>query len=127
MEAAAVIERYLAAFAGPSVDVAAVDALLHSEARFLERPNRFSEAGSERDRATMLSSNERGAALFSTQRLEPIHVVVSGDVGAIRAVWTGELAEGGTPLRAYSAIFVTVKDGLVWRVESYDCFEPPPA
>jgi hypothetical protein len=66
---AEVVRRWLAAFAGPEVDAAAVSELLHPDATFVERPNR-----------------------------------------------------DGTKLRSHSALFFTLRNGLVWRVESYDAF-----
>lgn len=119
-DTAEVVRRWLAAFAGPEVDAAAVSELLHPEATFVERPNRYSPGG-ERDRATTLASIDLGRAAFPEQRLEPTHVVVDGETAAVRARWTGLTADG-TELRSHSALFFTLRDGLVWRVESYDAF-----
>jgi len=93
---AEVVRRWLAAFAGPS----------------------------ERDPETTLASIDLGRAAFPEQRLEPTHVVVDGETAAVRATWTGVRADG-TELRSHSALFFTLRDGLVWRVESYDAFPPP--
>jgi ketosteroid isomerase-like protein len=73
-DTAEVVRRWLAAFAGPEVDAAAVS-----------------------------------------------HVVVDGETAAVRARWTG-LTANGTKLRSHSALFFTLRNGLVWRVESYDAF-----
>ena len=121
-ETAAVVQRWLEAFAGPEVDAAAVSELLHPEATFVERPNRFSPGG-ERDRETTLASIERGGAMFPEQRLEPTDVFVDGATAAVRAIWTGVTADG-TEIRSHSALFFTLRDGQVWRVESYDAFPP---
>jgi ketosteroid isomerase-like protein len=117
---AEVVRRWLAAFAGPEVDATDVSELLHPEATFVERPNRYSPGG-ERDRETTLASIDLGRAAFPEQRLEPTHVVVDGETAAVRATWTGVTADG-TELRSHSALFFTLRDGLVWRVESYDAF-----
>jgi ketosteroid isomerase-like protein len=120
---AEVVRRWLAAFGGPKVDAGAVAELLHPAATFVERPNRYSPGG-ERDRETTLASIDLGGAAFPEQRLEPTHVVVDGETAAVRATWTGVTADG-TELRSHSALFFTQRDGLVWRVESYDAFPPP--
>jgi ketosteroid isomerase-like protein len=121
-ETSRVVERWLAAFAGPEVDTAAVAELLHPDGTFVERPNRDSPGG-ERDRETTLASIELGRAAFPEQRLETTDVVVGDGNAAARAVWTGVMADG-TELRSHSALFFTLRDGLVWRVESYDAFPP---
>ena len=97
--------------------------LLHPEATFVEPPNRFSPGG-ERDRERMLASIEQGRAAFPEQRLEPTDLLVDGAAAAVRATWTGLMADG-TELLSHSALFFTLRDGLVWRVESYDAFPSP--
>jgi ketosteroid isomerase-like protein len=122
-ETAEVVRRWLEAFAGPEVDADAVAALLHADATFVERPNRFSPGG-ERDRETTIASIEQGRTMFPEQRLEPTDVLVDGSSAAVRAIWTGVTADG-TAISSHSALFFTLRDGQVWRVESYDAFPPP--
>ena len=67
---------------------------------------------------TAFAGPEVDAAAVST------HVLVDDATAAVRAPWTGVTA-GRTELRSHSALFFTLRDGLVWRVESYDAFPPP--
>ena len=49
---------------------------------------------------------------------------MAGDTVASRMTWRGTLAAGGRELTAHISQHTTVKDGLVWRTESFDCYEP---
>jgi hypothetical protein len=56
--------------------------------------------------------------------------VVQGDVVASRMTWRGHLAvdagslPAGTELTAHVSQHTTVRDGQVWRTETFDCYEP---
>ena len=128
MNPTAVIERYLELIADPTAELAAIDELLDPEMRFIERPNRVSPRGSERDREQVLASVEQGRELLQEQRFDVVDHLVAGDTVATRVVWTGKLAveapplAAGSRLRADSSMYFDFRDGRILRQENYDCF-----
>ena len=55
-----------------------------------------------------------------------------GDTVVSRMTWRGRLAIDAGPLKAGSELtahisqHTTVRDGRIWRTESFDCYEPLP-
>jgi ketosteroid isomerase-like protein len=131
MSAESVVRRYLDVVFGAGTRDE-LDALLHPELRFVEHPNLVNPRGTERDKATMLETFDRGRALLARQSFEVAELVVRDTDVVVRGTWTGAVAAaaGGLPagaeLRAHIAMFVEVEDGLVRRQTNYDCYEPLP-
>jgi ketosteroid isomerase-like protein len=128
----ALVQRYLDLVADPTSDLAAIEAVLDPEFRFIEHSNLMSPAGSERDRTIVLDSIPQGRMLLSSQRFEVHDHAVVGDTRVItRAFWEGRLAMGagllgiGSSLRADLAMFFDVRDGRIVRQENFDCYQPP--
>ena len=54
----------------------------------------------------------------------------AGDTAIMRLTWTGEIARdvggfrAGQTLTAHIAQFITVRDGRVAAIETFDCYEP---
>ncbi len=125
------VERWLGAFddGWPSDEL--LDELLAPGVRFLERPNVFNQAGSDRDRATMLAGVDIGRSLLASQRFEPLAHVVDGDTVVTRMRWTGELAKdagpyrAGTTLTAWCVAHCRIVDGRIAHIEQHDCYETP--
>ena len=96
----------------------------------LEHPNRINPAGVRYDRAALRAAGERGMAVMASERYEIRQMIVEGDRAAVLIAWSGTLAVAAGPLpaghvmRAQICTIIEVKDGLVWRQEQYDCFEP---
>lgn len=133
MDHVQVVERFLAAVSDPATPDDELVSLLHPEYVFQEWPNAISPSGSERDRASSLRSIAASRALLSQQRFEVHGHVVSDDVVASRITWRGRLAADAGPLPAGAELVAhisqhtTLRDGRIWRTESFDCYEPLPA
>jgi ketosteroid isomerase-like protein len=123
MEPTGVIERYLELIADPATEPEQLGELLTDDMRFVERPNMVSPRGSDRDRAEVLASVERGRELLAEQRFEVLDHLAAGDRVVTRVVWTGTLADGRR-MTADSSMHFTLRDGRIARQENYDCFHP---
>ena len=107
-----------------------VTALLADDVQQEEFPNRLLPNGTSRDFAAMREAGERGKRVMARQRYEVLNVVAAGAHVALEARWTGTLAlpvgalPAGGEMRARFAMFFEFKDGKIWRIRNYDCFEP---
>ena len=125
------VERWLGCFDDGWPTETELDELLAPDVRFVERPNIFNQAGSDRDRATVLLGLEVGRSLLSAQRFEPLAHVIEGHVVATRMRWSGELAKdagpfrAGTRLTAWCVAHYTLRDGRIAHIEQHDCYETP--
>jgi ketosteroid isomerase-like protein len=104
-------------------DSAALERVLHPDVRISEMPNLMNRAGTESDRAAALAAFERGRGLLSSQSFEVHATVTDGDTIAARSTWRGTLAATGQELTAHIASFTEVRDGLIHRHATYDCYE----
>jgi hypothetical protein len=81
----------------------------------------------------MLAGSTAGAELLSQQRFDLHDAQAFGDTAVLRLTWSCTIATARGPfahgqvLTAHIAQFVTVRDGLVDRIETFDCYEPFPA
>lgn len=123
-----VVPLYLAAI--ENEDLRQLEAVLHPEVRFVERPNRVSPHGGERDRATILASFAAGQKLLQSQKYEILSMIADGDRLATESRWTAVLRlpalgkQPGESLEAFFGSFYTLRDGQIWRQVNYDCFAP---
>ena len=117
-----IVDRYLQAVTDRSP--AAFQAAVHAGYRFREWPNAVNPEGSERDLAASLAGLERSRTLLSGHTFEVHEHVVAGETVASRMTWRGTLAATGSELTAHISQHTTLRDGLVWRTESFDCYEP---
>lgn len=68
--------------------------------------------------------------MLCAQRYDVHEVVESADVAAFRITWTGVIAadvgpfRAGQVLTAHIAQFVTVAEGRIASIHTYDCYEP---
>jgi ketosteroid isomerase-like protein len=126
----AVVERYLATVTDMDADPAAVAALVHPDARFVERPNLVAPTGRRRDAACALAALAHSRALMRSHRFDALEHIVAGERVVTRAVWTGTLAidagslPAGTELRADCCMVFTVREGRIAGQENYDCYHP---
>ncbi len=116
-----VVLAYLRAI--ESHDLDGVAQLLHADARVIEHPNRINPTGATLDRAALRAAGERGAKLMASERYEVRALTCEGDRVVAQLVWTGTLQDGRT-MRAQICSVIELRDGLVYRQEQYDCFEP---
>ena len=84
-------------------------------------------------REEALASFAAGRSLLAEQRLDVHELVAQGAAIGVRATWHGVLATAfpglpaGAALQAEVAQFLTVRDGLLVRQETFDCYAPLPA
>lgn len=132
MSPADLVDRYIAAVSDPGTPPEILDELLHPDYVFREWPNAINPAGSERDRASSLESLAASRTLLADSGFEVHEHVVHGDTVASRLTWRGRLAvdagplTAGTELTAHVSQHTSVREGRIWRTESFDCYEPFP-
>jgi len=104
--------------------------LFTDDATVTEYPNLVKPSGGTADRATMLAASRAGARLLSAQRYDVHHAAASGNTAIMRLTWTGTVAadagtfRAGQQLTAHIAQFITVRDGRISAIATYDCYEP---
>ena len=132
MRTVELVDSYLRAVSDLPVPEGTLDRLLHPDFTFREWPNAISPAGSERDRETSLRSIAVSRTLLAHQSFEVHEHVAQGDTVASRMTWRGRVAmdagplKAGTDLTAHISQHTTVRDGRIWRTESFDCYESWP-
>ena len=95
-----------------------------------EYPNLVKPSGATADRAKLLASSRAGARLLSAQRYDVHHAAQYGNTAIMRLTWSGTVATdvgafvAGQQLTAHIAQFVTVRDGRISALATYDCYEP---
>lgn len=111
-------------------DTVTVAALLHPEIEQVEFPNRLNANGSVRDKALLLDGMERGKTLMRSQQFTLLRSLAEGETLALEVLWTGTLAvalgptlPAGHVMRAFFAVWLEFRDGLIVRQRNYDCFE----
>jgi ketosteroid isomerase-like protein len=126
----AVVERYLAVVADLDASPDDLDACVHPDARFTERPNLIAPGGRRRDAACARAAFVHSRALLRENRLDVHEHVVAGERVVTRATWTGVLAvdagavPAGTEMRAACCMVFTVRDGRIHEQDNYDCYHP---
>ena len=126
----AVIERYLAVVADMDASPDELEALVHPDAFFTERPNLVAPSGRRRDAACARAAFVHSRALMRSNRFDVVDHLVAGERVVTRATWTGVLAvdagdiPAGTELRADCCMVFTVRDGRIRVQENYDCYHP---
>jgi ketosteroid isomerase-like protein len=104
--------------------------LLTEDVTVTEYPNLVKPSGGTAGRATMLAASLAGARLLSAQRYDVHQAVEHGDTAILRLTWTGTVSadvgafRAGQQLTAHIAQFITVRDGRISAIATYDCYEP---
>jgi ketosteroid isomerase-like protein len=100
---------------------------------FVEHPNLVTPKGATRNRSEAAQGSKSGAELLAWQRYELRDAFEQGDLVIVRVTWTAEIGRDRGPFRAgqrltaHLAQFISVRDGRITRLETYDCYEPFPA
>jgi ketosteroid isomerase-like protein len=101
---------------------------MSDDVRTVERPNLLVPDGAVHDRQAMEAASTAGATLLDSQRYVIHEILVRGDRAADRCSWSGLVGRDARAvhqrLRAEPAQFITVRDGRVASVETYDGYEP---
>jgi len=128
----AVVRRYYATVSDLTSTRADLQAVVHPEITVIEHPNRLVANGATYDAESSARGFEAGKALLAEQQFDVLDVLVSGDRAATRTVWTATIGvdrgpfTAGQRLTAWIGGFSIVRDGLIWRHETFDCYEPFP-
>ena len=99
---------------------------------FHEFPNRIVPNGRVRRRADLQEAYGQAQKLLHSQRYDVRRIVDNGDEVAVELEWTGVLAmpvpamnlPAGHEMKAYVAMFLTFRDGLIVSQRNYDCYPP---
>ena len=109
---------------------AELEDLFTDDVTVTEYPNLIKPSGGTAGRATMLAASRAGARLLSAQLYDVHHAAAYGNTAIMRLTWTGTVAadagafRAGQQLTAYIAQFITVRDGRISAIATYDCYEP---
>ena len=129
---AATVHAYLTIVGTLGTDEDDLRAVLAPDVVYIEHPSPMSPRGRTHGREEMVAGFLAGKDLLKDQEVEVLQLLVDGDHVAARSTWTGVVVhdvgtlKAGTRLTAHMAGFFTVRDGLVARHETYDCYEPFP-
>jgi ketosteroid isomerase-like protein len=124
------VRAYLAVVADLATTESDLREVLHPDVVFVEHPSPMAPHGRTHGRDGMVAGFLAGKELLADQRIEVHGLLDDGDQVAVQSTWTGVVAHdagalaAGTRLTAHMAGFFTVRDGLVLRHETYDCYEP---
>ena len=103
--------------------------LFTPDAVTIEHPNRITPRGATRAIDEIIAGSVAGASLLARQRFDIHHTDVVGDTVIVRLTWTGTVRAdagaltAGQVITAHIASFITVRDGLISRIETFDCYE----
>ena len=109
---------------------ASIEAFYHPDIVQEEYPNLLQPNGVIRRFDDLRAANEKARGLLHSQRFEIVNAVRTGDHVALESLWTGTFnvpignLAAGVPMRARFAQFFEFRDGLIWRLRNYDCFDP---
>src|SRR5262245_39439403 len=112
------------------VPPAAIEAFYHPDIVQEEYPNLLLPNGAVRRFDDLRAANETARSILRSQRFEIINAVRCGYRVALESLWAGTFSvaigtlPAGAPMRARFAQFFEFRDGLIWRLRNYDCFDP---
>src|SRR5919112_1593102 len=104
--------------------------LFTPDATVTEYPNLVEPAGGRADLSQVLAGSRAGARLLSAQRYDVHHAAAYGNTAIMRLTWSGTVAADvgrfvtGQQLTAHIAQFLTVRNGRISTIATYDCYEP---
>jgi len=103
-----------------------------AEMEFHEFPNRIAPLGRVRRRADLQAAYGQAQKLLTSQKYDVRRIVENGDEVAVELEWTGVLAvpipamklEAGHEMKAFVAMFLTIRGGKIVSQRNYDCYPP---
>jgi ketosteroid isomerase-like protein len=104
--------------------------LFTTDATVTEYPNLVKPSGGTANLSQLLAASRAGSRLLSTQRYEVHHAAQHGNTAIMRLTWSGTVGDdvgrfvAGQQLTAHIAQFITVRDGRISAIATYDCYEP---
>jgi len=114
---------------GPAENVAR---FYSPDIEFHEFPNRIVPLGRVRRRADLQAAYGQAQKLLTSQKYDVRRIIENGDEVAVELEWTGVLAvpiaamnlPAGHEMKAYVAMFLTIRDGKIVSQRNYDCYPP---
>lgn len=104
--------------------------LIHSDYLQWELPNALNKKGQQSDAADSFRRIQMAKMILTVQKYEVTSTLEQGATVVVEALWTGTMAidagtlKKGQQLKAHFCMFFEFKDGKIYRVKNYDCFEP---
>lgn len=95
-----------------------------------EFPNLLLPQGTVRDFINLRAAYDKSRYSITSQSYEVVNALASGNCVVLETKWTATIAVGfgklkpGDMMRARFAQFFEFRDGLIFRIRNYDCFEP---
>jgi ketosteroid isomerase-like protein len=95
-----------------------------------EYPNLLLPNGAVRDFINLRAAYDKSRHTIAAQSCEIVNAIGSGNCVVLETIWTATLAVGfgklaaGDTMRARFAQFFEFRDGLIFRIRNYDCFDP---
>jgi hypothetical protein len=102
----------------------------HPDVEQIEFPNALTKTIAKRTLADMQAGAEKGKKVLLKEEYEIVRSFGFENTVIVEVIWTATLAVpfGNTPvggqMKAYFAQFYEFKDGKIFRLRNYDCFEP---
>ena len=96
----------------------------------VEMPNAFKPGGARRDLAALKADIDKARGIIENQRYEILDTIAEGDRVVLEMVWHGTVVADlppltrGQALRAQCVAVFEFRDGKVFRLRNYDCFDP---
>lgn len=103
--------------------------LLHREYIQTELPNLLNRKGQTSTLAETLSRSELSKKILKSQTYEITSMLASGETVVMEATWSGEMLidagplKSGQTLKAFFCMVFEFKEGQIYRIRNYDCFE----
>jgi ketosteroid isomerase-like protein len=95
-----------------------------------EFPNLLLPNGAVRDFINLRAAYDKSRYAITAQSYEIVNAIASGNCVVLESIWTATLAVGigklvpGDTMRARFAQVFEFRDGLIFRIRNYDCFDP---
>ncbi|MBM7506167.1 nuclear transport factor 2 family protein [Agromyces aurantiacus] len=104
----------------------------HPSVEQVEYPSLVAPTVGRRGLDAMIEASAAGVGLLRSQRYREVRAVESGDDLVLQLEWHAVLAvplgavPEGAELHTYSVLSLGFEDGLIRRIEAYDCYDPLP-
>lgn len=102
----------------------------HPDIEQIEFPNTLTKLKAVRNLNELKEASERGKRVLQKEEYEIVNSYSVGNTVIVESIWTGTLAiplgsiPTGGQMKANFAQFFEFKDGKIFRIRNYDCFEP---
>jgi ketosteroid isomerase-like protein len=125
----ACVHEYLQAVASMGAPETVAD-FFAPDVVFQELPNRIAPEGRVRHFGDLHGAYEQGRKILKSQEYKVQRIIEAGDEVAVELEWNGILAvpvmnlPAGSEMKAFVAMFLTIRDGKIVSQRNYDCYPP---